>query len=102
MKIYEIKVKRSGGLAAMSISNEIDTKDLPSVLAATAKNIMRNQKSSSLPKKSAPMGSADHYIYRISFQDGVKRRVVKCNQYAIQDDMKSLIEYIEKNSKKSN
>jgi uncharacterized protein YprB with RNaseH-like and TPR domain len=98
----KIKVERSGGLAAISISNEMDTKDLPSVLAATAKNIMRNQKSSSLPKKSAPMGSADHYIYRISFQDGVKRRVVECNQYDIQDDMKSLIKYIEKNSKKLN
>ena len=98
----KIKVERSGGFAAISISNEMDTKDLPSVLAATANNIMRIQKSSSLPKRSAPIGSADHYIYRISFQDGVKRRVVKCNQYAIQDDMKSLIEYIEKNSKKSN
>lgn len=98
----KIKVERSGGFAAISISNEMDTKDLPSVLAATANNIMRIQKSSSLPKRSAPMGSADHYIYRISFQDGVKRRVVECNQYTIQDDMKSLIEYIEKNSKKSN
>ena len=98
----KIKVERSGGFAAISISNEMDTKDLPSVLAATANNIMRIQKSSSLPKRSAPIGSADHYIYRISFQDGVKRRVVECNQYTIQDDMKSLIEYIEKNSKKSN
>ena len=98
----KIKVERSGGFAAISISNEMDTKDLPSVLAATANNIMRIQKSSSLPKRSAPIGSADHYIYRISFQDGIKRRVVECNQYTIQDDMKSLIEYIEKNSKKSN
>lgn len=97
-----IKVERSGGLAAISISNEMDTEDLPSVLAATAKNIMRNQKSSSLSKKSPPIGSADHYIYRISFEDGVKRRVIECNQYDIQDDMKSLVKYIEKNSKNSN
>jgi emfourin len=98
----KIKVERSGGLAAIPISNEIDTKDLPSVLAATAKNIMRNQKSFSLPKKSVPMGSADHYMYRISFQDGVKQRVVERNQYNIEDELKSLIKYIEKNSKKSN
>jgi emfourin len=98
----KIKVERSGGLAAISFSNEMDSKDLPSVLAATAKNIMRNQKSSSLPKKSAPMGSADHYIYRISFQNGVKKRIIECTQYDIQDELKSLIKYIEKNSKKSN
>mgnify|MGYP003584259472 FL=1 len=49
-----IKVERSGGLAAMSVSNEMDTKDLPSALVATAKNIMMNQKSSSLPLKSNP------------------------------------------------
>jgi hypothetical protein len=96
----KIKVERSGGLAAISISNEMDTKDLPSGLAATAKNIMRNQKSSSLPMKSTPIGAADHYSYRISFQDGINRRVLECNQYDIQDDVKSLIRYIEKNSKK--
>ena len=97
-----IKVERSGGLAAISVSNEMDTKDLPSALATTAKNIMLNQKSSSLPMKSTPMGAADHYIYRISFYDGVNQRIIECNQYNIQDDMKSLVKYIEKNSKKPN
>ena len=41
-------------------------------------------------------------MYRISFQDGVKQRVVERNQYNIEDELKSLIKYIEKNSKKSN
>jgi hypothetical protein len=96
----KVKVERSGGLAAISISNEMDTKDLPSGLAATASNIMRNQKLYSIPMKSTPIGAADHYNYRISFQDGVNLRVIECNQYDIQDDLKSLVKYIEKNSKK--
>jgi hypothetical protein len=96
----KIKVERSGGLAAISVSNEMDSKDLPSGLAATAKNIMRDEKLSSLPMKSTPIGAADHYSYRISFQDGINRRVIECNQYDIQDDIKSLVKYVEKNSKK--
>ena len=96
----KIKVERSGGLAAISVSNEMDSKDLPSGLAATAKNIMRDEKLSSLPMKSTPIGAADHYSYRISIQDGINRRVIECNQYDIQDDIKSLVKYVEKNSKK--
>jgi Emfourin len=96
----KVKVERSGGLAAISISNEMDTKDLPSGLAAMARNIMRNQKLSSIPMTSTPIGAADHYSYRISFEDGVNRRVIECNQYEIQDDLKSLVKYVEKNSKK--
>jgi len=95
-----IKVERNGGLAGIRTSTEIDAKDLPSSLITKVRKIMGNAESSSLPLKATPMGAADHYIYKISIQDGIPQRVIECNQYNIQDDLKSLIRYIEKNSKK--
>lgn len=95
-----IRVERSGGLAGIPISNEMDEKDLPSALISTAKKIIEDKRLSSLSIKSSPKGAADHYSYKISINDGVQRRIIECTQYDIQDDLKSLIRFIEKNSKK--
>jgi len=94
-----IRVERSGGFAGIPISNEMDAKDLPSAQLRTAKKIIEDKKVPSLSMKSSPRGAADHYIYKISIQDGMNQRVIECNQYNIQDDLKSLVNYIEKNSK---
>jgi Emfourin len=96
-----IKVERTGGLTGIRVLNEMDTKDLPSTLMTTAKKIMVCQKISSLPMKATPMGAADYYLYKISVQDGANRRVIECNEYNIQDDLKLLIKYIERNSNKA-
>lgn len=95
-----IRVERSGGLAGIPISNEMDEKDLPSALISTAKKIIEDKRLSSLSIKSSPKGAADHYSYKISINDGVQRRIIECTQHDIQDDLKSLIRFIEKNSKK--
>ena len=95
-----IKVERSGGLTGISTTNEMDVMDMPSALITTAKKIMADQKSSSSLMKSAPKGAADHYIYKISIQDGMNRRVIECNQYNIQADLKSLVKYVERYSMK--
>jgi len=92
-----ITVERGGGLAGIQFSNDIDASDLPSALLRTAKKIMHERKAS--PLKVSPRGSADHYIYKISIQDGTKTSVIECNQYNIEADLKSLVKYIEKNSK---
>jgi hypothetical protein len=95
-----IRIERSGGLAGIPISNEMDEKDLPSALISTAKKIIEDKKVSPLTMKSPPRGAADHYSYKISIQDGMNLRVMECNEYNIQDDLKSLIKYIERNSKR--
>jgi hypothetical protein len=95
-----IRVERSGGLAGIPISNEMDEKDLPSALIRTAKKIVENQKPTALPLKSTPRGAADHFTYKISIRDGANQSVIECNQYNIEDDLKSLVRYVEKNSKK--
>jgi hypothetical protein len=94
-----IKVERSGGFAAIPKCSEIDIKNLPSELIPTAKKIMRAKKSYSLPMMSPPKGAADYYTYKILIQDGVKRRIIECNQFNIQNDLKSLVKYVERNSK---
>jgi Emfourin len=62
------------------------------------KKIMVNQKLSSLPNKRTPNGSADYYSYKISIQDGGNQRVIECNEYNIQGNLRHLVKYIEENS----
>jgi hypothetical protein len=95
-----IRVERSGGIAGITISNEMDSKDLPSTLRHTVNKIVQNKNISSLSVKSSPRGAADHYNYKISVQDGTNQSVIECNQYTSQDDLKSLIKYVERNSSK--
>ena len=95
-----IKVERSGGFAGIPVSNEIDANNLPSALVTKLKKIMENTNSSTLPIKDTPRGSADHYTYKISIQDGVNVKVIECNQFNIEDDLKSLVKYIENSGRK--
>ena len=95
----KIRIERSGGFAGIPLFNEMDTEELPLSLLHVAKKIIETKKISSLPTKSSPKGSADHYTYKISIQDGTKLSVIECNQYDIKDDLKSLVKYVERNSK---
>jgi hypothetical protein len=95
-----IKVERSGGLAGIPLSNEIDEKDLPPPLIHTAKKIIEDKKSPSLSMKLSPTGAADHYSYKISILDGTIKRVIECNQFQLQDDLRSLVKYVEKHHNK--
>ena len=91
-----IKVERSGGFAGIPVSNEIDANNLPSALVTKLKKIMENTNSSTLPIKDTPRGAAAHYTYKISIQDGVNLKVIECNQFNIEDDLKSLVKSVEK------
>lgn len=95
----KIRIERSGGFAGIPLFNEMDTKELPPSLVHIAEKIIEAKKISSLPMKSRPKGSADHYTYKISIQDGTNLRIIECNQYDIKDDLKSLVKYVERNSK---
>jgi emfourin len=94
-----IKVERSGGFTGIPISSEINANDLPSTLMLTAKKIMSDHKAGALPLKSIPRGAADHYTFKISINDGTKHKLIECDQFNIGDELKSLVDFIEKNSK---
>jgi len=97
-----IKVERSGGFAGIPICNQIDSKDLPSTLVLKLNKIMGITKADSLSSRGTPKGAADHFTYKISVKDGSSERVIECNQYDLQDDLKSIIKYVEGYSKKRN
>jgi hypothetical protein len=94
-----IKIERSGGLTGIPMTNEVDGKDLPSALLTKVKKMMSNSRSPSLALKSTPKGAADYFTYKILIQDGINQRVLECNDYNIQNDVKSLLRYIEKISR---
>ena len=90
-----IKIERSGGITGMPFTTEFNSKELPGLLVNKVEKIIKDAKSSTLPLKRAPTGSADHYIYRISIQDGNDEKMIECDQYGLHDDLKSLIKYAE-------
>jgi len=94
--IVIIKIERSGGISGITISKEIDVKELPSKLVTIIKKKVNDIESPSLPLRSTQKGAADYYTYRISIQDGSNRKIIECNQYNIQEDLESLIQYLEK------
>jgi hypothetical protein len=96
-----IRIERSGGLTGIPALNEMDSKDIPSHLLNTVQKIMMNKKSPTVPLKGTPRDAADYYSYKIFVQDGVNRKVIKCSEYNIQSELKSLVKYIESNSKNS-
>lgn len=95
-----IKIERTGGLAGLSEKSELDSDDLPPSLETIAKKMINSTKKLQMTSKSTPKGAADHYTYKISIRDGVNENMIECNQYDIQDDLKSLIKYVERNSNK--
>ena len=60
---------------------------------------MEEKKANSLPLKSKPKGAADYYTYKISIVNGKKKRTMVCDQYAVQDDLMSLVKQLETFSK---
>jgi hypothetical protein len=92
-----IKIERSGGLAGLRKTAEIDSKNLPASLVTSAKKLMNEREP---PLQTKPKG-ADYYNYKISIQDGKQHKVIECTQLNIQDELRSLVNYIEKNTKKN-
>lgn len=93
-------VKRSGGFAGISTTSKIDTKDLPPKILNIVNEIMTNPRSPTLLNRVTQKGAADHYQYVIEVKNGTSTKTIKCNQYNVQDDLKSLIEYIEQFNRK--
>jgi len=93
-----VKVERSGGFAGISNQSEMNSDDLPASLQTVLAKLMKNDIKPSKPLKFVPKGSADHFSYRITVVDGSNHRVIECSQYDLQDDLKSLVTYMEKHN----
>lgn len=80
----------------MRSSKEVDARNMPSSIVTTIRKIVTDESSSMLPSKTTLKGSADHYTYKIIIDDGTKHLVLECSQYDLTDEMKSLVNYVEK------
>jgi hypothetical protein len=94
-----IKVERSGGVAGIPFYKEVDTSKLPSSLLIKLKKLV-DSPNPLRSTKSAPKGAGDYYIYKISIPYGSSQRSIECTQYDINEDIKALFRYVERNSRK--
>jgi hypothetical protein len=95
----KIRVERSGGLTGIMVRREMDADKLTSSLRNTAERLMVVTKSPIL-KKAVPKGASDYLNYKITIEEGTKNRVIECNQFDMNESLRSLIKFIETNSKK--
>ena len=96
-----IRIERSGGVSGISKTSEIDSTNLPPTLSDLSENArgLANKKSRQVKFKATKPGSADYYNYKISFGEGKDQIVIECNENNIQEDLKSLVKYVEKHTK---
>jgi hypothetical protein len=97
----KIKIERSGGFAGIASSNEIATDKLPSSLDTTVKKLLNGRKLPPAKSLSPPKGAADYMKYRITIQDGKDNHVIECSEFDLDGSMKSLINYVQNQSKKN-
>ena len=97
----KIKITRSGGVAGIPITWEVDEKNLPPLFLTKVKKIITEKNLSTLPLRAKPNGAADYYTYQIFINEGENETMMECNEFSLQDDLKSLIKYIEAYSKKN-
>lgn len=97
----KIRIERSGGFAGMSSSNELDSDMLPPSIESTVRELLEKKKLPRAKGLGRRIGSADYLSYKISIHDGNKQHVIQCNELEMDSNVKSLVNYIKKNSKKN-
>lgn len=95
----KITVHKSGGFAGMSQYSELNTDDLPYHFKKTIRELVGESKGTPGTLKLVPKGAADYYSYKITLDDGSNQKVIECNDNDIQDNLKSLVTYVEKHKK---
>jgi hypothetical protein len=94
----KIKVERSGGFAGISSSNEIDAEELPLSLEGTLQKLLDKKKVPMSKNFKRSKGAADYLNYKITIRDGKKDHVTECNELEMDNSLKSLVNYVQKNS----
>ena len=84
----------------MMTSNQLNTNDLSRSQLSKVRKLIENVKLPALNLRKLPQGAADHYSYKITIQDCAKQQIIECNQYEMAENVKSLINCVEKFSSK--
>lgn len=97
----KIKIEQSGGFAGTSSTNEIDADKLPSLLEGTVRGLLDTKKLPLTRGLKQPKGAADYLNYKITIRNKKQDHVIQCNELEMDKNVRSLINYIQKNSKKN-
>jgi len=93
----KIKVERSGGFAGISSTNELNVDKLPFLLEGTVRELLNTKRTKAL---TLPKNAVDYFRYKITIQDGNNDNVIECIDTQMNDSLKSLVSYVQKNSMK--
>lgn len=96
----KIKIEQNGGFAGLSAYNEIDADKLPPPLEGTIRELLDGRKLLLTKALRRPKGAADYLNYKITIQSGMKDHVIECSELDMDSSLKSLVNYVKKNSKK--
>lgn len=96
----KIKIERSGGFAGIPSSNEIDSDKLPSSLEGTVRELLNPTKFPITKDLKRHRSAADYFNYKIIIKNRNKEHVIDCSELDMDPNIKSLISYVQKNSKK--
>jgi hypothetical protein len=94
----EIRIERSGGLAGIATSREMGIETLPSSMTNKVHEILNERNPNA--SKAVPKGSADQFNYKITIRDGIDETVIECSEYNMSENLRELIGYIERHTKK--
>ncbi|MDX2161552.1 MAG: protealysin inhibitor emfourin [bacterium] len=99
--MLKIVLKRSGGIAYLPGLNrpiEIDTQTLPHAEAAELQTLVEKAKVFSLPRQvnSAGDGSADHFRYSLTVQNGQRQHSIRFVDPIDNEPLRALVAYIQK------
>ena len=97
----KIKIERSRGFAGISSSHELDSDKLPPSIERAVKALLygRAKDGKRLLAREIlrrPKGAADHLSYKITIQTGGKDHVIECNEVDMNNNVKSLVSYVQK------
>lgn len=96
----KIKIERSGGVAGIALSSEMDANSLPPSLEGMVRDLLISKRPPLTKETRRTRGAADDLNYKITIQNGMKNHVIKCSELEMDNSVKSLVSYVEKNSLK--
>jgi hypothetical protein len=83
----QVRFRRTGGLAGITIAVDTDTDELPPALGEIIRALLAGPGS---PPASAP-GAPDRFTYELQIDDGRHRRVLGWPETAVPDSVRPLI-----------
>jgi hypothetical protein len=103
----KIHLERSGGFAGMIMSTTVDTNTLSSNEVNELQGLIEKSQFFELSSESVEeassktkKGAADYFTYKVTVQNGDGQHTVEWNDLSMQPNLKRLVDFLVKHSKK--